>query len=57
MSMRPTQRPQRSTRFQGQSVASQRATASASGPSRPDLLARTQECTVTSHSSEADGYR
>ena len=25
--------------------------------SRPDLSARTQDCTVTSHSSEAEGYR
>lgn len=49
--------PQRSTRSQGQSVASQRATASASGMSRPDLSARTQDCTVTSHSSEAEGYK
>ena len=52
-----TQRPQRSTRSQGHSVASQRATASASGTSRLDLSARTQDCTVTSHSSEAEGYR
>lgn len=52
-----TQRPQRSTRSHGQSVASQRATASASGTSRLDLSARTQDCTVTSHSSEAEGYR
>jgi hypothetical protein len=52
-----TQRPQRSTRFQGQSVAIQRATASASGTSRSALSARTQDCTVTSHSSDAEGYR
>lgn len=52
-----THRPQRSTRSQGQSVASQRATASASGTSRLDLSARTQDCTVTSHSSKAEGYR
>jgi hypothetical protein len=52
-----TQRPQRSTRSQGQSVVSQRATASASGASRLDLSARTQDCTVTSHSSDAEGYR
>ena len=52
-----TQRPQRSTRFQGQSVAIQRATASASGTSRSALSARTQDCTVTSHPSDAEGYR
>jgi hypothetical protein len=52
-----TQRPQRSTRFQGQSVAIQRATASASGTSRSALSARTHDCTVTSHSSDAEGYR
>ncbi len=52
-----TQRPQRSTRSQGQSVASQRATVSASGTSRFDLSAHTQDCTVTSHFSEAEGYR
>jgi hypothetical protein len=53
----PAQRPQRFTRSQGQSVASQLATASASGTSRLDLSARTQDCTVTSQSSEAEGYR
>ncbi len=52
-----TQRPQRSTRSQGQLMASQRATASASGTSRLELSARTQDCTATSHSSEAEGYR
>ena len=52
-----SQRPRRSNPSHGQSVASQRATASASGTSRPDLSARTQECTVTSQSSEAEGYR
>ena len=52
-----TQRPQRSTRSQGQSVASHWATASARGTSRPDLSARTQDCTVTSHCSKAEGYR
>jgi hypothetical protein len=50
-----TQRPQRSTRSQGQAIASQRATASASGTSRLDLSARTQDCTVTSHASEVEG--
>ena len=52
-----TQRPQRSTRCQGQSRASQRAIASARGRSRLDLSARTQDCTVTSQFSEAEGYR
>ena len=52
-----TQRPRRSTRSQGQSLASQCATASASGTSRLDLSARTQDCTVTSHFSEVEGYR
>lgn len=52
-----SQRPQRSTRSQGQSVASQRATASASGTSRLALSARTHDRTVTSQSSEREGYR
>ncbi len=43
-----TQRPQRSTRSQGQSAASQRTTGSARGTSRSDLSARTHDCTVTS---------
>lgn len=54
--MPPTaQRPQRSTRSQGQSVASQPATASASGTSRSALSARTHDCTATSKASEDDG--
>ncbi len=54
---RRSQRPQRSTRSHGQSVASQRATASASGTSRSALSALTHDCAVTSHSSEDVGYR
>src|SRR5262245_41307198 len=49
------QRPHRSSRSHGQSVASQFATAAASGPSRSALSARTQDWTVTSYSSEAEG--
>src|SRR4051794_32748019 len=54
---RGSQRPRRSRRSQGQSLASQLATASASGTSRLALSARTQDCTVTSYSSDFEGYR
>ena len=50
------QRPQRSIRSHGQSLASQLAIASESGASSADRSARTQDCTVTSQSVEALGY-
>ena len=51
------QRPQRSTRSQGQSLASQPATASARGTWRSRSVGPHPGLTVTSHSSEREGYR